>query len=56
MIYFDKPTQSKILERMVKLLRPDGLFFAGHSESFVHATHVVKLIERTVYRPVARGL
>jgi chemotaxis protein methyltransferase CheR len=55
MIYFDKPTQSQILERMIKLLRPDGLFFAGHSESFVHATHVVKLIERTVYRPVARG-
>jgi chemotaxis protein methyltransferase CheR len=55
MIYFDKPTQSKILERMIKLLRPDGLFFAGHSESFVHATHLVKLIERTVYRPVARG-
>jgi chemotaxis protein methyltransferase CheR len=55
MIYFDKPTQSKILERMIKLLRPDGLFFAGHSESFVHASHLVKLIERTVYRPVVRG-
>jgi chemotaxis protein methyltransferase CheR len=55
MIYFDKPTQSKILERMIKLLRPDGLFFAGHSESFVHATHLVRLIERTVYRPVTRG-
>lgn len=52
MIYFDKPTQSKLLERMVRLLRPDGLFFAGHSESFVHANHLVKLLERTVYRPV----
>lgn len=55
MIYFDKPTQSKVLERMIRLLRPDGLFFAGHSESFVHATHLVKLIERTVYRPVVRA-
>lgn len=55
MIYFDKPTQSKILERMIRLLRPDGLFFAGHSESFVHATHLVKLIERTVYRPAVRA-
>ncbi|WP_305650804.1 CheR family methyltransferase [Pseudomonas sp.] len=55
MIYFDKPTQSKILERMIRLLRPDGLFFAGHSESFVHATHLVKLIERTVYRPVVKA-
>ena len=55
MIYFDKATQNNILERMVHLLRPDGLFFAGHSESFVQATHLVKLIERTVYRPALKG-
>lgn len=52
MIYFDKTTQSQLLERMVRLLRPDGLFFAGHSESFVQASHVVKLVSRTVYRPI----
>ncbi|MNG18826.1 Chemotaxis protein methyltransferase [compost metagenome] len=52
MIYFDKSTQIRLLERMVRLLRPDGLFFAGHSESFVQASHVVKLVSRTVYRPV----
>lgn len=51
MIYFDKPTQLKLLERMVGLLRPDGLFFAGHSESFAHAGHLVKLIGRTLYQP-----
>ncbi|OWJ90535.1 chemotaxis protein CheR [Pseudomonas sp. A46] len=51
MIYFDKSTQVSLLERMVRLLRPDGLFFAGHSESFVQASHVVKLVSRTVYRP-----
>jgi chemotaxis protein methyltransferase CheR len=55
MIYFDKATQTRLLERMVRLLRPDGLFFAGHSESFVQATSIVKLVERTVYRPVFRG-
>lgn len=55
MIYFDKPTQQHLLERMVKLLRSDGLFFAGHSESFVHATHLVRLIGRTVYRPSQGG-
>ena len=53
MIYFDKPTQQHLLTRMVKLLRQDGLFFAGHSESFVHATHLVRLIGHTVYRPVS---
>ncbi|WP_044871678.1 CheR family methyltransferase [Pseudomonas sp. LFM046] len=52
MIYFDKPTQVRLLERMVRLLRPDGLFFAGHSESFVQANHLVKLVSRTVYQPV----
>ncbi|WP_271411113.1 CheR family methyltransferase [Pseudomonas sp. Q1-7] len=55
MIYFDKPTQVRLLERMVRLLRPDGLFFAGHSESFVQASHVVKLVCRTVYQPVPGG-
>ena len=55
MIYFDKPTQQHLLERMVKLLRSDGLFFAGHSESFVHSTHLVRLIGRTVYRPASQG-
>jgi len=34
MIYFDKPTQLAVLRRMVPLLSADGLFFAGHSESF----------------------
>ncbi|AYC32586.1 chemotaxis protein CheR [Pseudomonas cavernae] len=52
MIYFDKPTQARLLERMVRLLRPDGLFFAGHSESFMHASHVVKLVSRSAYQPV----
>ncbi len=52
MIYFDKQTQHTLLERMVKLLKPGGLFVAGHSESFVHANDVVRLIGRTIYQPV----
>lgn len=49
MIYFDKTTQLKLLERMTKLLRPDGLYIAGHSESFAQATHLVKLVGKTTY-------
>ncbi|GIX36205.1 MAG: chemotaxis protein methyltransferase [Lysobacteraceae bacterium] len=49
MIYFDKPTQRKVLERMVPLLAPDGLLFAGHSESFLHAADLVRPCGRTVY-------
>ncbi|MCE3252943.1 MAG: chemotaxis protein CheR, partial [Cellvibrio sp.] len=50
MIYFDKPTQLKLLQRMVRLLQPDGLYIAGHSESFSHASHLVKLVGKTTYR------
>ncbi len=33
MIYFDKPTQRKVLDRFAPLLKPEGLLFAGHSEN-----------------------
>jgi len=52
MIYFDKPTQLKLLERMVRLLKPEGLYIAGHSESFSHASHLVKLVGKTTYQAV----
>lgn len=60
MIYFDKPTQRAVLQRMVPLLAPDGLLFAGHSESFFHAADLVSSLGRTVYRraaprPAVRG-
>lgn len=50
MIYFDKPTQRRVLERFLPLLRPDGLLFAGHSESFFHAADLFTSCGRTVYR------
>jgi chemotaxis protein methyltransferase CheR len=53
MIYFDKPTQSRILSRFVPLMKPDGLLFAGHSENFVYATDAFALRGKTVYE-VAR--
>lgn len=50
MIYFDKPTQYQVLQRMMPLLAQDGLFFAGHSESFFHASDLVVSCGRTIYR------
>jgi chemotaxis protein methyltransferase CheR len=49
MIYFDKDTQRKILQKFAPLLKPDGLFFAGHSESFFHAADLFKLRGKTIY-------
>ncbi|MFA5172324.1 MAG: CheR family methyltransferase [Sulfuriferula sp.] len=49
MIYFDKPTQTKILERFAPAMRSDGLLFAGHSENFLNVTNHFKLLSKTVY-------
>lgn len=49
MIYFDKPTQYKILSKFAPLMQEDGLMFAGHSESFLHAADLFKSLGKTVY-------
>lgn len=54
MIYFDKPTQSRILERFVPLLKPEGLLFAGHSENFMYASDAFRLRGKTVYELSSR--
>lgn len=55
MIYFDKPTQYAILKKFAPLLREDGLLFAGHSESFLHAADVFRPLGRTVYERTDRS-
>ncbi|MCF8198487.1 MAG: chemotaxis protein CheR [Sulfuritalea sp.] len=54
MIYFDKPTQYAILKKFVPLLREEGLLFAGHSESFLHAVDLFRPLGRTVYERADR--
>lgn len=49
MIYFDKDTQLKLLQRFKPHLQPHGLFYAGHSESFLHAAELFRSRGRTVY-------
>jgi len=53
MIYFDKPTQRRVLDRFVPLLHADGLLFAGHSENASLVNPVFKPLGHTVYE-VAR--
>ncbi|MDR1351030.1 MAG: chemotaxis protein CheR [Zoogloeaceae bacterium] len=54
MIYFDKPTQYRILARFAPMLSPDGLLFAGHSESFLHAADLFHSLGKTVYALAAK--
>ena len=49
LIYFDKATQRGVLERLSRRLAPDGLYFAGHSESLLHASDLFVPRGRTVY-------
>ena len=52
MIYFDSPTQRKVLERTHRHLRPDGLMYVGHSENFTDARDLFKLRGKTIYERV----
>ncbi|MGP9833592.1 CheR family methyltransferase [Marinobacter sp. NSM] len=52
MIYFDKPTQKRIVEKMIPLLSEGGLYVAGHSENFTYATEMIRLVGKTTYRVV----
>lgn len=50
LIYFDRPTQARLLKRICGALRPGGILFLGHSES----THGMDLplvrLASTIYR------
>jgi chemotaxis protein methyltransferase CheR len=49
MIYFDKPTQQKLVGRYFDLLSPGGLLFTGHSESLTGITHGFRYEQPTIY-------
>ncbi|HSW47306.1 MAG TPA: protein-glutamate O-methyltransferase CheR [Phycisphaerae bacterium] len=50
MIYFDKPTQSRLVNRFWELLAPGGILFVGHSESLAGVKHRFEYVQPTVYR------
>ena len=52
MIYFDNPTQRKVLEGMHRALKPGGLLYVGHSENFTEARDLFKLRGKTIYERV----
>lgn len=50
MIYFDRPTQEKLINRFYEVLNPGGVLFVGHSESLTGVAHRFQYIRPTVYR------
>jgi chemotaxis protein methyltransferase CheR len=49
MIYFDKPTQEKLVGRFYDCLAPGGALFTGHSESLTGINHRFRYIQPTIY-------
>ncbi|MFN4267083.1 MAG: CheR family methyltransferase [Aquabacterium sp.] len=49
MIYFDAPTQRRVLEHIHRVMKPHGLLFVGHSENFTESRDLFHLRGKTVY-------
>ena len=49
MIYFDKPTQSRLVNRFWDILSPGGILFTGHSESLTGIEHRFRYVQPTIY-------
>ncbi|SRR5581483_607959 len=54
-IYFDRPTQRRLVERFAQLLRPGGYLFLGHSESLIEAGHKLRHMSQSVYQNQERA-
>jgi len=54
MIYFDKPTQQKLVARLAAQLEPGGYLFIGHSESLTGVDHPLSYVRPTIYRKAGR--
>lgn len=52
MIYFDAPTQRKVLEGIHRAMRPGGLLYVGHSENFTDSSDLFRLRGKTIYERV----
>jgi|CXWL01.1.fsa_nt_gi chemotaxis protein methyltransferase CheR len=49
MIYFSKESQRQVLDRFIDVLRPGGLLFVGHSESYATGHAALRNCGKTAY-------
>lgn len=50
MIYFDKPTQERLVNRLAEYIEPGGYLFIGHSESLIGVKTDLKYVQSSIYR------
>ena len=52
MIYFDNPTQRKVLQKIHAAMKPHGQLYVGHSENFTDSRDLFRLRGKTIYERV----
>jgi chemotaxis protein methyltransferase CheR len=52
LIYFDRETQHRVINKLVSRLRYDGYFFLGHSESITNMRVPLRQIKPTIFRKI----
>ena len=52
LIYFDRPTQEKVINKLCKHIVKGGYLFLGHSESITGQNVPLKQIKPTIYQVI----
>lgn len=50
MIYFDRPTQEELVNKLTRRLVPGGYLLVGHSESLTGIRHSLQMVRPAIYR------
>ena len=50
MIYFDRPTRQRLIDRFWELIAPGGHLFVGHSEGLSGLKHRFEYVKPAIYR------
>jgi chemotaxis protein methyltransferase CheR len=49
LMYFDAPTQRRVLENVHAVMKPGGLLFVGHAENLSESPDLFRLRRQTIY-------
>jgi chemotaxis protein methyltransferase CheR len=55
MIYFDRPTQTELVNKLARQLVPGGYLFVGHSESLSGIKHSLTMLKPAIYQRPLKG-
>ena len=50
MIYFDRETQERVVNKLAECLEPGGYLFVGHAESLSRVSHALEYVRPAIYR------